>query len=72
MDGGEKATIARTMYTNRLIDQHQKLEKEYQEKDHEIETGVTAKRFVCRTVPANDTNDEALRLDQKSKYTTKE
>lgn len=50
-EGGQEATVAGTMYANRLIDQHQKLEKEYQEKNHKIETGVTAKRFVSWTVP---------------------
>lgn len=39
------------MYANRLNDQQNHLEKENEEKDHKVETRITAECFVGWTVP---------------------
>lgn len=43
--------VSGARYTNRLNDQHDHLEKENEEKDHEVETRITAECFVGGTVP---------------------
>lgn len=51
IESGEEAGIAGATNAKRLPHHHHQLEKEYEEKDHKIETRIIAERFVGRTVP---------------------
>lgn len=53
MDGRDKAAIARTADADCLPNHRDQLEKEYEEKDHKVETRIIAECFVGWTVPGN-------------------
>lgn len=50
-DGCHEATITGAQKSDCLVDHHQQLEKEDEEKYHKIETGIIAECFVRRTIP---------------------
>lgn len=49
----DKTTISVTVESHGLEDQHHHLEKENEEKNHKVEAGIGAERFVCRSVPGD-------------------